>query len=246
MIRNFLKISISLVLLFGSTAVTFSDERWEKGKSAYLSKDYATAIDILLPYADSGWSIAQLLVAQMLGEGGNGISEDLPKSAMYYELATEQGLLHAQYNTAANYDVGRGVLQDFESSKYWYRVCASQTSSEKPIPTELVLCRHFLAIMFMDGEKIPRDYAKAKYWFLKAAELGAQTSMLNLGVMYANGNGVIQDYVSAHMWFNLASALGEKKAIQYREKISKSMTNPQISEAQKLARKCVQKKYKFC
>ena len=65
-------------------------------------------------------------------------------------------------------------------------------------------------------------------------------------MMYANGDGVIQDNVYAHMWFNIAASNGDKDAVKNRDIIAKKMTSSQMAEAQKLARACVEKKYKGC
>ena len=56
----------------------------------------------------------------------------------------------------------------------------------------------------------------------------------------------MQDNIYAHMWWNLAGAEGEEKSIKYRSMIEKNMTNMDISNAQKLARECINKKYKSC
>jgi uncharacterized protein len=236
---------LTISVLLGSAGVSWSAD-WEQGKSAYLNNNYILASEELTPLADAGHAGAQISLALIFSKGGNGVSKNDAKSAKYYELAAKQGVLTAQYNTAANYLVGRGVLQDYQAAQYWYRKCAEQNSvTEKP-PVPLMMCRHFLAGMYYEGTEIPQDYSKAKFWFLKAAELDSHSSMVNLGVMYANGEGVLQDRASAHMWFNIAASMGAKGGAKYRDQIAKSMPPAQIADAQKLARECVRKKYKGC
>ena len=77
-------------------------------------------------------------------------------------------------------------------------------------------------------------------------ELGGAFPQYNLGAMYADGQGVIQDYVRAHMWFNIAASSGDKDAVKNRDIVAKRMNSTDISTAQKLARECVRKKYKWC
>ena len=60
------------------------------------------------------------------------------------------------------------------------------------------------------------------------------------------GRGVIQDNVYAHMWGNLAASNGNENGGKVREIAAKNMTPAYISTAQKLARECVRKKYKWC
>jgi hypothetical protein len=57
--------------------------------------------------------------------------------------------------------------------------------------------------------------------------------------MYRDGLGVPQDYVAAHMWFNLAARaeFWRFQAGGERDRLAAKMTNEQINEAQRLARK---------
>ena len=83
-------------------------------------------------------------------------------------------------------------------------------------------------------------------WFRLAAEQGDARAQYNLGFMYDDGKGVIQDNAYAHMWYNIAASSGDKEAVEQRDNVAKKMTPSQIETAQKLARKCVRKKYKGC
>ncbi|MDP6781745.1 MAG: hypothetical protein QGH32_08365, partial [Alphaproteobacteria bacterium] len=73
------------------------------------------------------------------------------------------------------------------------------------------------------------------------AYMASPGEMLVLGIQYLEGNEVIQDYVTAHMWFNLAAARGNKDAAEGRDALAKLMTLPQIAEAQKRARRWMEK-----
>ena len=106
--------------------------------------------------------------------------------------------------------------------------------------------QHHLALMYYKGTGVPQDYKEAVKWYTLAAEQGIDEAQYNLGVMYTLGQGVIQDSVYAHMWANIASSNGLEKARETRDIIAERMTPSQIEEAQKLARKCVAKKYKGC
>ena len=83
-------------------------------------------------------------------------------------------------------------------------------------------------------------------WYRKSAEQGDAGAQYNLGLMYAKGQGVLQDNVYAHMWWNIAGSTRVAIAIKNRDIVAKKMTASDISEAQKLARECVRKKYKGC
>ena len=101
-------------------------------------------------------------------------------------------------------------------------------------------------LMYDKGEGITQDYKMAVYWYRRSAEQGYANAQSNLGVMYGNGNGVIQDNIYAHMWWNVSASTGNKNAVTNRDIVAKRMTMTDISTAQKLARECVEKKYKGC
>ena len=55
---------------------------------------------------------------------------------------------------------------------------------------------------------VPQNYAKADYWYKKAAALGYLNAELNLGFAYSNGQGVPQNYAKADYWYKKAAAQG--------------------------------------
>lgn len=67
-----------------------------------------------------------------------------------------------------------------------------------------------LGMMFIDGKRVPKNYAKAAKWFLKAVNQGSTEAMYKLGEMYRYGDGVPQDNNEAMKWFRRA---GEKEEI---------------------------------
>ena len=88
--------------------------------------------------------------------------------------------------------------------------------------------------MYENGEAVPQDYARAAYWYRKAAEHvldfgGAGQGRNSLGLLYMEGNGAPRDYVQAYMWFSL-TASGPNLS-QARSQ----MTSDQISKAEQLA-----------
>ena len=95
--------------------------------------------------------------------------------------------------------------------------------------------------MYNKGDGVPQDYGEAVKWYRLSAEQGLAQAQHNLGGMYVLGDGVAQDYVRAHMWFNLAAAQGDELARKTRDLLAERMTSAQIAEAQKLARKWMEK-----
>ena len=90
------------------------------------------------------------------------------------------------------------------------------------------------------------DFATALREWTPLAILGNAAAQFNLGVMYVNGTGVVKDDVYAHLWWSIAASSGDKGAIENRDIVAKQMTPAKIAEVEKLARKCVRKKYIGC
>ena len=103
-----------------------------------------------------------------------------------------------------------------------------------------------LGVMYKNGNGVLQDYKTAVKWYKLSAEQGNANAHLSLGLSYALGQGVIQDNIYAHMWANISASSGNKNAFKVRDIIAKRMTSADISTAQKLARECVEKKYKGC
>ena len=104
-----------------------------------------------------------------------------------------------------------------------------------------------LGLMYRKGDGVTQDYKTAVKWYRLSAEQGLAVAQRQLGLMYGIGNGgVIKDNIYAHMWINISALNGYKNADKLREYIAKKMTSADISTAQRLARECVEKKYKGC
>lgn len=88
--------------------------------------------------------------------------------------------------------------------------------------------------MTMD-KGVPRDYAKAVKWYLKAAEQGFAPAQCNLGIMYRDGQGVPINFVKSYAWLSLASAQNQEKFSKLLSIIKPKMTPAQIAKAKKLA-----------
>ena len=64
------------------------------------------------------------------------------------------------------------------------------------------------ARLYDSGRGNPRDFARAREQFLRAAEKGNSSAMNNLGVMAQRGHGIARDFAEARRWYEQASARG--------------------------------------
>ena len=69
-----------------------------------------------------------------------------------------------------------------------------------------------LGNLYYTDESIPKDYAKAIYWYTKAAEQGEVRAQAYLGFAYYSGQGIAQDYKLALQWYRRAAQQNNKAA----------------------------------
>lgn len=69
-----------------------------------------------------------------------------------------------------------------------------------------------LGIRYHEGDRAPKDYKQAVYWYTQAANQGDAVAQFNLGFCYYNGEGVAQDYKQAVYWYTKAANQGNAEA----------------------------------
>jgi len=67
---------------------------------------------------------------------------------------------------------------------------------------------YFLAVSYVLGKGVEKDYVEAVKWMRQAAEQGHGDAQLNLGNAYAEGYGVEVDHTEAVRWFQKAADQG--------------------------------------
>ena len=127
--------------------------------------------------------------------------------------------------------------KDYETALREWKLAAEQGDAD---------AQFNLGLMYDKGKGVSQNYKTAVKWYRLAAEQGFAVAQSKLGWMYDEGKGVIKDYSLAHMWWNVAASQGNKNAKNNRDIVEKRMTPADISNAQRLARECVKKKYKGC
>lgn len=73
--------------------------------------------------------------------------------------------------------------------------------------------QHDLAALYTAGhDGVAQDYAKAAFWFRKAADSGVANAAYNLGVLYHQGLGLKKDMKEAIRWYKTAAGKGHPEA----------------------------------
>jgi uncharacterized protein len=92
-----------------------------------------------------------------------------------------------------------------------------------------------VALLYVDGKGVARNYAEAAKWFERAAGQGHVKAQHNLGAMYGIGQGVKRDYVQAYKWLSVCAAKGDGGCASQRDQIEKKLKGAKLAEAQRQA-----------
>lgn len=71
--------------------------------------------------------------------------------------------------------------------------------------------------MHMEGDGVPKDVSKASKFMIKAADMGSEDAMCELGKMSLTGEGMVRSENNARKWLTKAAARGSEEAKQILE-----------------------------
>lgn len=170
-----------------------------RGRAAYNNKDYATALEILLPFAQRGDPVAQSFIGEMYHQG-EGTTVDNNEAVKWFSLAAQQGNAYAEWRLGTLYQRGFGVAQDYTKAFEWFSLSAAQGN---PLPQLEV------AIAYATGRGVEKDVNKAVKWFAAAAAQNDRAAQYFLGMTYLNGEGhLARDEKEAVRLLTLSAAQG--------------------------------------
>ncbi|MGI3184613.1 SEL1-like repeat protein [Nioella aestuarii] len=162
---------------------------------AYRDGDYAQALAISRPLANSGDAVA-LNMMGILYENGLGVPADGFRAASYYQGAADQDLPQALNNLADHYLDG------------W--------DGQEPRPDLAIplLLRaegmgyagvyNNLGVSYFEGHFGTPDSRRAMEYFRRSHEAGYVDGTANVAWMYAHGEGVAEDQIEARRYYVLA------------------------------------------
>ncbi|MDH3229600.1 MAG: sel1 repeat family protein [Alphaproteobacteria bacterium] len=95
----------------------------------------------------------------------------------------------------------------------------------------------FLGFMHVNGQSVPKDAAKAAYWYSEAAERDNMVAQVRLALMYRDGSGVAVDRAKALFWVKMAGRTEnhmQKIAQALQRSLEAAMTREEIAAAERL------------
>jgi len=245
---------VILVFLFTSNALYAAS--YEEGKQAYLKKDYALALSILKPLAETGDSQAQITMGLMY-DYGHGVKKDPRESVKWYLMAAEQGVPLVQHDIGVKYFQGQGIEQNYLEAAKWWELSSNAGIADSQfnlglmhyrgigIPKDYIKAgklfeaaaeqghgnaQYSLAVMYAFGQSKTKNYATALKWFNKSAEQNIAQAQFNLGVFHENGYGVTKDFNKAEEWYQLAADQGLEEAKKKLESLSSLKSKPTTND----------------
>lgn len=172
---------------------------WGHGVEKDVAKAHAIAQQQLfkLKNNEDGFSLYMIGYAYSIGMGGK---KSQQRAVNWYNKAAAKNHPVALNNLAVYYNAQRKYVDAF---------LLLQKSAELNLPT----AQTNLAMRYLNGSGVVRNYDKAVSLFRKAAESGHAQAIEQIGVCYYNGFGVNKNYVSAAEWFHKAALKDRPVAI---------------------------------
>lgn len=148
---------VAAVLAFS----TFSSSQagLTEGVTSFEKGNHSEALRELLPLAEQGVPLAQMVVAVMYSNG-QGVTKDATEGMKWYLKAAEQGLAHAQVSVGNAYFLGMGAKEDSAEAIKWYSRAAAQGWTQALFN---------LGSMYSVGQGVSRDLIGAYKWCLLSA-----------------------------------------------------------------------------
>ena len=132
------------------------------GLSAYVKKDYATALKLWRPLAEQGHAKAQYFLG-LMHANGQGVTRDYKEAVRWYRMAAKQGNRAAQFWLGSVYHHGQGVAKNDKEAVRWWRMAGDKGHAR---------AQYFLGLMYQNGQGVTQDDAEAVRWFRLAAKQG--------------------------------------------------------------------------
>ena len=134
----------------------------EDADTAYVRKDYATALKLFLPLAEQGDRWAQFRLGNMYF-AGDGVPANYLEGLKWLSKAADQGDDFAQFMLGYRYENGESVPQNDAEAVKWYRKAAEQGDRASQFR---------LGNMYANGKGVPESTVQAYKWYNLAAAQG--------------------------------------------------------------------------
>lgn len=161
-------LAFSLSLCLSLLVTPVSAASFLDGKEAAEKGDFAAAVEIWRPLAESRDPRAETYLGLMY-DNGYGVAQDQAEAFRWFERAAGRGYADAQYHLAFMYHHGRGVQRSQSEALKWYRLAAAKGQPA---------AQYNLGRMYAHGLVVKRDLVTAFAWLDLAAAKRSPMQML--------------------------------------------------------------------
>lgn len=205
-------VSTSFILLLPGCSDGPATNKGDAGSSSMKLMDEVTSITELPSVLQESLSPDEKadLLKKILPQSDSSLSPDEQfqklredATAGNAEAQNSLGTLFYSGHAISRDASGKILDYDLESAAAWFYRAAEQGHAA---------AQFNLGLMYVEGQSVPKDSAKAVELFTKSAEQGNVDAQNNLGVMYFVGEGVSRDVDKAKQWFEKAAAQGNAEA----------------------------------
>ena len=131
----------------------------------------------------------------VLYANGKGVTQNVKKAFQCYQASAEDGCGWGMFNLAQCYEYGDGVQQNDRIAKKWYEKAANESLAEAECRMGEYCCD-------------AGDYAKARYWYRRAAEQGNGRAMWMQGILRSSEKYGLQNDWKAFQYFQESAEAG--------------------------------------
>ena len=220
-----------------------------------IPKDLARAEELAATWASVNPE-KMVKLANVYGEGEDGIPQDKEKAKIWLDRSAVTGSAKIIMEVAWQYSRGKVVTEDKRAALLLYLRLAEKGNAEaqdslgnmyfskgshhdvkkgaywfqKAAEQGYIDAQVSLGNAYIDGEGVPKNSAKGVEWLNKAASQGNRYAWTSLGGYFMD-----KDPVLAYAWLNLASVDDGVKAKIGRDMVAERMSRQQIEEAERLS-----------
>lgn len=134
-------------------------EIFELAMDAYHQHDYAAAIHLWQPIAESGYAPAQYNLG-VVHARGLAVHKDMNTAGRWWQAAANQGNVDAQYNLGLLYATGNGVERNMKKAVLWWQQAAT---------TGDPAAQFNLGMMYARGDGVSKNMDAAMHWWAQSA-----------------------------------------------------------------------------
>ena len=131
----------------------------------------------------------------LMYSNGKGVRQDANKAFGWFQRSAEAGFGWGMFNLAQCYEYGDGVQQNDRIAKKWYEKAANESLAEAECRMGEYCCD-------------AGDYAKARYWYRRAAEQGNGRAMWMQGILRSSEKYGLQNDWKAFQYFQESAEAG--------------------------------------